>query len=64
MSLYHDLIREATGAVDDKLLDEIEACMRSSVFHHPLDGATAQELKMAAKIAHDVIKLSKVVYAT
>ena len=59
MSLYHELITEATGEKDLTKVEAIEDIMRHSIFHGTLDWQTGKELADAAQLAVEVLEHQK-----
>jgi hypothetical protein len=55
MSMYRDLIREATGETSEHKLAEIEDVMRHDIFHSTLDWQTRKQLIDAAREANAVL---------
>jgi hypothetical protein len=51
MTLYKEIIKEATGLTDMKAIAEVEDCMRNDIFHSTLDWQTKRQLMKAAKEA-------------
>lgn len=56
MSLYHEIITEATGVTDPNRLEEIEDCMRHTIYHSTLDWQTREQLHQGAKEALEIVE--------
>lgn len=56
MSVYHQIITEATGITNAEHVKLIEDCMRHDIFHSTLDWQTREELEYAARDAVDMLK--------
>lgn len=54
---YHPTISEATGVTDVDTLEEIEDCMRHTIFHSTLDWQTKAELMRGAREAWEVVQI-------
>ena len=51
-SPYYDVIAEAVGVRDYKLVEAIEETMRQDIFHSTLDWQTREQLIQAARNAY------------
>ena len=56
MTVYQQIIKEATGCNNLEDIDEIEEIMRHDIFHSTLDWQTREQLKKAAKEGYAVLK--------
>ena len=54
---YALIISEATGHTDREILDNIEDCMRHTIFHSTLDWQTREQLHEGARQALEVLIL-------
>ena len=56
MSLYHDIITEATGETEETKLSKIENVMHYDILRCPLDSQTKAQLHDAAQLAVEVLE--------
>lgn len=54
---YQQVIAEATGETDPKVLAEVEDILRNDVFHSTLDWQTREQLQQGARTANAVRKM-------
>lgn len=59
MSVYHQIITEATGVTNTADLYEIEDVMRHDIFHSTLDWQTRDQLKAAAREGWEVVQIMR-----
>lgn len=56
LSIYHQIIHEATGVTNLPDLEQIENVMRHDIFHSTLDWQTRGQLHNAARLAQQVLE--------
>lgn len=57
LSVYQELIQDATGVTDLEHIERIEDTMRNVVFHSTLNWQTREQLEQGAREALQVITL-------
>lgn len=56
---YNKMISETTGVTDLETLEEIQDCMRHTIFHSTLDWQTREQFDHGAVQAWEVIKYER-----